>query len=80
MYVNGDRTRLAQVFANLLNNSHKYSEPGQPITITSAREGGDAVVRVRDTGMGIHPEMLPRKGPPPISAAPTPVPKGKGRR
>ena len=60
VYVNGDRTRLAQVFANLLNNSHKYSEAGQPIAITFTREGGDAVVRVRDAGMGIHPEMLPR--------------------
>ena len=60
VYVNGDRTRLAQVFANLLNNSQKYSEAGQPITITLAREGNDAVVRVKDTGIGIHPEMLPR--------------------
>ena len=58
--VNADRTRLAQVFANLLNNSVKYSEPGQPISITFGREGNDAVVRVRDGGMGIHPDMLPR--------------------
>ncbi len=60
VFVNGDRTRLAQVFANLLNNSAKYSEAGQPVSITFGREGGEAVVRVRDTGMGIHPEMLPR--------------------
>jgi PAS domain S-box-containing protein len=60
VYVNADRTRLAQVFANLLNNSVKYSEPGQPISITFGREGTDAVVRVRDAGMGIHPDMLPR--------------------
>jgi len=60
VFVNADRTRLAQVFANLLNNSAKYSEPGQPISITVGREGGDAVVRVKDAGMGIHPEMLPR--------------------
>jgi signal transduction histidine kinase len=60
VYVSGDRTRLAQVFANLLNNSHKYSEPGQPITIAVSRDGGNAVIRVRDAGMGIHPEMLPR--------------------
>jgi PAS domain S-box-containing protein len=58
--VNADRTRLAQVFANLLNNSAKYSEPGQPVSITVTREGGDAVVRVKDAGMGIHAEMLPR--------------------
>ena len=60
VFVNADRTRLAQVFANLLNNSAKYSEPGQPVSLSVGREGGDAVVRVKDTGMGIHPEMLPR--------------------
>ena len=60
VFVNGDRTRLAQVFANLLNNSEKYSEAGQPISITIGREGDEAVVRVKDAGMGIHPEMLPR--------------------
>ena len=60
VFVSGDRTRLAQVFANLLNNSAKYSEPGQPISITFGRDGDEAVVRVKDAGMGIHPEMLPR--------------------
>jgi two-component system CheB/CheR fusion protein len=60
VFVNGDRTRLAQVFANLMNNSAKYSEPGQPVSITFGRDGNDAVVRVKDAGMGIHPEMLPR--------------------
>jgi len=60
VYVNADRTRLAQVFANLLNNSAKYSEPGQPISVSFGRDGNDAVVRVRDMGIGIHPEMLPR--------------------
>jgi PAS domain S-box-containing protein len=58
--VDGDCTRLSQVFANLLNNSAKYSEPGQPISISFAREGDQAVIRVRDAGIGIHPEMLPR--------------------
>jgi PAS domain S-box-containing protein len=60
VFVNGDRTRLAQVFANLLNNSRKYSEPGQPIAIVFGRDGDQAVIRVKDAGMGIHPEMLPR--------------------
>lgn len=60
VFVNADRTRLAQVFANLLNNSAKYSEPDQPITLVLGRDGNHAVVSVRDTGMGIHPEMLPR--------------------
>jgi CheY-like chemotaxis protein len=48
------------VFANLMNNSAKYSEPGQPVSITYRRDGNEAVVRVKDAGMGIHPEMLPR--------------------
>jgi PAS domain S-box-containing protein len=60
VFVSGDRTRLAQVFSNLLNNSEKYSEPGQPITITLGREGNQAVIRITDTGIGIHPDMLPR--------------------
>ena len=60
VFVSGDRTRLAQVLANLLNNSAKYSEAGQPISISFACEGDTAVIRVRDGGMGIHPEMLPR--------------------
>jgi len=60
IHVNADRTRLAQVFANLLNNSAKYSERGQAIQVTVTREQGDAVVRVRDAGIGIHAEMLPR--------------------
>jgi PAS domain S-box-containing protein len=60
IHVNGDRTRLAQVFANLLNNSAKFSDRGQPISLTVTREDGDAVVRVRDAGSGITPQALPR--------------------
>ena len=55
----GDRVRLAQVFSNLLNNAAKYTEPGGSVRVTV--EVGDAiVVRVRDTGVGIPAEMLPR--------------------
>ena len=60
IYVHADRTRLAQVFSNLLNNSAKFSEPGQEITLTVEQDGGNAIVHVRDAGIGIHPEMLPR--------------------
>ncbi len=60
VFVYVDRARLAQVFANLLNNSAKYTEPGGRIWLTVQRHGSDAVVKVRDTGVGIAPDMLAR--------------------
>jgi signal transduction histidine kinase len=60
LLVSADSTRLAQVFSNLLNNAAKYTPPGGRIEIEAEREHGDAVVRVRDNGIGIEPEMLPR--------------------
>jgi signal transduction histidine kinase len=56
--VYADRTRLAQVFANLLNNSAKYTERGGHIWLTVERQGSDVAVRVKDTGVGIAPDML----------------------
>jgi PAS domain S-box-containing protein len=58
--VHADRTRLSQVFANLLNNSSKFSDAGQPISIALHEENGHGVVRVRDAGAGIPPEALTR--------------------
>jgi signal transduction histidine kinase/DNA-binding response OmpR family regulator len=58
VWVHGDSTRLAQVLANLLNNSAKYTDEGGRISLAVAREGEEAVVRVRDTGVGIPPDML----------------------
>lgn len=60
VYVKADRTRLAQVFANLLNNSAKYSARGQQIAISLERVGAQAVVSVRDAGVGIDSDTLPR--------------------
>jgi PAS domain S-box-containing protein len=57
--VEADPVRLAQVFLNLLNNAAKYTPDGGTITLRVEREGGRAAVRVRDTGTGIPPEMLP---------------------
>jgi CheY-like chemotaxis protein len=48
------------VIGNLLNNAAKYTDPGGRVTLTVGREAGEAVVRVRDTGVGIAAEMLPR--------------------
>jgi PAS domain S-box-containing protein len=56
----GDSTRLEQVIANLLNNAAKYTMPGGHIWVAAAREGEEAVVRVRDTGIGIPPDVLDR--------------------
>jgi CheY-like chemotaxis protein/two-component sensor histidine kinase len=58
--LDADLTRLAQVFLNLLNNASKYTEPGGQIRLTATHEGGEVVVSVQDTGIGIAPEMLPR--------------------
>jgi two-component system, chemotaxis family, sensor kinase Cph1 len=58
--VNGDPFRLTQVIGNLLNNAAKYTAAGGRIEVESRRQGSHAVVRVRDTGIGIAPEMLPK--------------------
>jgi CheY-like chemotaxis protein len=58
LVVSGDFARLTQVFANLLNNAAKYTEPGGRIVLTLARSADEAVVRVTDTGIGIRPESL----------------------
>jgi PAS domain S-box-containing protein len=55
-----DPVRLAQVIANLLNNASKYTEMGGQIWLSARREGAEAVVSVKDTGVGIPAEMLPR--------------------
>jgi signal transduction histidine kinase/CheY-like chemotaxis protein len=60
LFVQADATRLAQVFANLLNNSAKYSPPGSEISLKIACEGRQAVVSVTDNGVGIPASMLPR--------------------
>lgn len=58
--LNADPVRLAQVLANLLNNAAKYTPPGGRIELRAATEGSEVVFRVRDNGIGIAPEMLPR--------------------
>lgn len=56
--IEGDLTRLTQVIANLLNNAAKYQNEGGRIELTAACERGEAVISVKDQGVGIAPEML----------------------
>jgi signal transduction histidine kinase len=58
-YLDADSTRLAQVFSNLLTNAAKYTERAGRIWLTVERHAGEAVVSVRDTGIGIAAEHLP---------------------
>jgi PAS domain S-box-containing protein len=58
--LNGDPVRLAQVFINLLTNAAKYTDPHGRIELRVRAQAGQAVVSVRDNGIGISAEMLPR--------------------
>ena len=58
-WVDGDRTRLVQVFANLLNNAAKYTPQGGRIALSVQRAPQGVAIAVRDTGIGIAPDMLP---------------------
>lgn len=57
--LDADPVRLAQVFLNLLNNAAKYTKRGGHIWLAADREGSDAVISVRDNGVGIPGDMLP---------------------
>jgi PAS domain S-box-containing protein len=58
--VEADAARLAQVLSNLLNNAAKYTEDGGRIELIAKRVGNEALLLVRDNGVGIPPEILPR--------------------
>ena len=60
VWVDGDAARLEQVVVNLLTNAAKYTEDSGRIDVDLLIEGDAAVLRVRDTGIGIAPELLPR--------------------
>ena len=58
--VDGDGARLVQVFANVLNNAVKFTPRGGHIWFTADEQSNEAVVRIRDTGVGIAADVLPR--------------------
>ena len=60
IWLNADAARLEQVVVNLLTNAAKYTDQGGRIWLTVQQEGAECVLRLRDTGVGIAPELLPR--------------------
>jgi PAS domain S-box-containing protein len=56
----GDEARLSQVIANLLTNAARYTTPGGLVRLSATREKSEIVIRVRDNGIGIAAEMLPK--------------------
>jgi PAS domain S-box-containing protein len=59
IHMEADAARLEQAVANLLANAAKYTDPGGSVTVSGERDGEDAVIRVRDNGIGIAPDVLP---------------------
>jgi PAS domain S-box-containing protein len=60
MRLEADPDRLAQAFSNLLINAAKYTDPGGHIQLKAAQEGQEVIVRIRDDGIGISADMMPR--------------------
>jgi PAS domain S-box-containing protein len=60
IWLDADPVRIEQVLVNLLNNAAKYTEPGGKIWLSVERLGNDCVLKIKDTGIGIGAEMLPR--------------------
>ena len=58
--LHADPVRLEQVFSNLISNAAKYTPPGGHIRVTGERRGDEVAISVKDDGVGISPEMLPR--------------------
>jgi PAS domain S-box-containing protein len=56
----GDAMRLGQVIINLIHNAARFTEPGGTIWVKATTEGEEAVVRVKDSGVGIEPDVMPR--------------------
>jgi signal transduction histidine kinase len=60
MFVLGDVVRMAQVFANLLSNAAKYTQPGGRVTLSARVENDTIVIECRDNGIGIDSDLMPR--------------------
>jgi signal transduction histidine kinase/CheY-like chemotaxis protein len=60
IYISADAARLAQAIGNVLNNASKFTPRGGAVSIALERHNGEALIRVRDTGIGIEPAELSR--------------------
>jgi signal transduction histidine kinase/CheY-like chemotaxis protein len=60
LYAFADETRIAQTLINLLSNALKFTPPGGTVIVELAKRAGSAVLTVRDTGVGIDPDLLPQ--------------------
>lgn len=60
IYIGGNRDRFKQMMMNLVENAVKYSEEGGRVTVSAEKRDGKAILRVRDEGIGIAEENLPR--------------------
>ena len=60
VFVHADKVRLAQAVGNLLSNAAKYTEPGGKVSLIAELDGGDVLIKVKDTGIGIPTYMLTR--------------------
>jgi signal transduction histidine kinase/ActR/RegA family two-component response regulator len=60
LWIEADPARLQQIVNNLLNNANKYTPEGGNVHVAVALEGDEAVLSVRDNGIGIEPDLLPR--------------------
>jgi signal transduction histidine kinase/CheY-like chemotaxis protein/PAS domain-containing protein len=58
VYLDADRTRVEQVFINVLNNAAKYTDPGGKISVSSKFSENQAIIEIADNGVGMSPEML----------------------
>ncbi len=59
LWIDGDPSRLEQIFNNLLTNANKYTPARGHISMRGQRRGGDVLIEVQDNGVGIDPDLLP---------------------
>src|SRR5262249_30735125 len=78
-WVDADRTRIVQIVSNLLGNAEKFTPRGGSVTLSLERQGSRALVRVRDDGVGMEPEIL-KNGFQPFHHGPQTVDRSRGGR